>query len=74
MQPHPAATVKDDGLGEGITKPLAEKVTEYILDHQDDATQEDRWRTIVARDSDQPHGSTTLTHRTLVPTRQPDAS
>ena len=25
--------------------PLAEKITEYILDHQDDATQEDRWRT-----------------------------
>ena len=30
--------------------PLAEKITEYILDHQDDATQEDRWRTSMRRD------------------------
>ena len=30
--------------------PLAEKVTEYIIDHQDDAAQEDRWRTIMKRD------------------------
>ena len=30
--------------------PLAEKITEYILDHQDDATQEDRWRTTMRRD------------------------
>ena len=29
---------------------LAEKITEYILDHQDDAAQEDRWRTIMKRD------------------------
>eukprot|EP00964_Phaeocystis_antarctica_P009630 scaffold5244_cov61-Phaeocystis_antarctica.AAC.3 len=30
--------------------PLAEKITEYIIDHQDDAAQEDRWRTIMKRD------------------------
>ena len=30
-------------------KPLANKVTEYILDHQDDAAQEDRWRTTMKR-------------------------
>ena len=29
---------------------LAEKITEYIIDHQDDAAQEDRWRTIMKRD------------------------
>jgi hypothetical protein len=29
---------------------LAEKITEYILDHQDDAAQEDRWRTTMKRD------------------------
>ena len=50
MQPLPAATAKDDGLGEGITTPLAEKATEYILDQHDDAAQEDRWRTIMKRD------------------------
>ena len=58
MQPLPAATVKDDGLGEGITKLLTEEVTEYILDQQDDAAQEDRWRTTMKRDSDQLHGDT----------------
>ena len=31
-------------------EPLAEKITEYIIDHQDDAAQEDRWRTIMKRD------------------------
>jgi hypothetical protein len=31
-------------------KPLAELVTEYILNHQDDAAQEDRWRTTMKRD------------------------
>jgi hypothetical protein len=31
-------------------KPLAESVTEYILNHQDDAAQEDRWRTTMKRD------------------------
>eukprot|EP00964_Phaeocystis_antarctica_P032745 scaffold18562_cov63-Phaeocystis_antarctica.AAC.1 len=30
--------------------PLVEKVTEYIQDHQDDAAQEDRWRTTMKRD------------------------
>jgi hypothetical protein len=30
--------------------PLAKKITEYILNHQDDAAQEDRWRTIMKRD------------------------
>jgi len=30
--------------------PLAKKVTEYIIDHQDDAAQEDRWRTTMKRD------------------------
>ena len=30
--------------------PLAKKITEYILDHQDDAAQEDRWRTTMKRD------------------------
>ena len=29
---------------------LAEKITEYIINHQDDAAQEDRWRTIMKRD------------------------
>ena len=35
-------------FAEKIT-PLAKKVTEYILDHQDDAAQEDRWRTTMKR-------------------------
>ena len=29
---------------------LAQKITGYIVDHQDDAAQEDRWRTIMKRD------------------------
>eukprot|EP00964_Phaeocystis_antarctica_P034884 scaffold19878_cov23-Phaeocystis_antarctica.AAC.1 len=29
---------------------LAEKITEYIINHQDDAAQEDRWRTIMKRE------------------------
>ena len=29
--------------------PLAREITEYILDHQDDAAQEDRWRTTMKR-------------------------
>ena len=28
---------------------LAKEITEYILDHQDDAAQEDRWRTTMKR-------------------------
>ena len=31
--------------------PLAEKITEYIIDHQDDAAQEERWRTMMKRDT-----------------------
>merc|ERR1740117_768121 len=31
-------------------KPLAEEITEYIQDHQDDAAQEERWRTTMKRD------------------------
>ena len=30
--------------------PLAKQITEYILDHQDDAAQEDRWRTTMKRE------------------------
>ena len=43
------AMVKNKKIAERI-KPLAEKITEYILDHQDDAAQEDRWRTTMKRD------------------------
>ena len=31
--------------------PLAEKITKYINDHQDDAAQEDRWRTTMKREA-----------------------
>jgi len=31
--------------------PLAKEITEYILGHQDDAAQEDRWRTTMKRDT-----------------------
>ena len=31
-------------------QPLAEKVTEYILNHQDDAAEEEHWRTTMKRD------------------------
>ena len=30
--------------------PLAKKITTYILDHQDDSAQEERWRTTMKRD------------------------
>merc|ERR1712194_926361 len=30
--------------------PLAREITTYILDHQDDAAQEDRWRTTMKRE------------------------
>ena len=30
---------------------LAKKITDYILDHQDDAAQEDRWRTTMKRET-----------------------
>ena len=39
-----------DTFAEKIT-PLAEKITEYINDHQDDAAQEDRWRTTMKRET-----------------------
>ena len=42
-----AATMKT--FAEKIA-PLAKKVTEYIVDHQDDAAQEDRWRTTMKRE------------------------
>ena len=32
-------------------EPLAEKITKYINDHQDDAAQEDRWRTTMKRET-----------------------
>ena len=32
--------------------PLAKKIREYILDHQDKSAQEDRWRTTMKRDMD----------------------
>ena len=31
--------------------PLAKQITDYILDHQDDAAQEDRWRTTMKRET-----------------------
>ena len=34
----------------GNIAPLANRVTEYILHHQDDAAQEDRWRTTMKRE------------------------
>jgi hypothetical protein len=48
--------VKTEGKDKGATfpekiKPLAKKITEYILDHQDDAAQEDRWRTTMKRET-----------------------
>ena len=47
------ASVAVEAVGEAPVKAaatLAEKITEYILDHQDDAAQEDRWRTTMKRD------------------------
>ena len=40
------------GGGQAVEKitPLAEKITEYILDHQNEAAQEDRWRTTMKRE------------------------
>ena len=31
--------------------PLAKKITDYILDNQDDAAQEERWRTTMKRET-----------------------
>ena len=46
-----AGEEKEKTFAEKIA-PLAEKITEYILDHQDDAAQEERWRTTMKRDTD----------------------
>jgi hypothetical protein len=35
---------------EAAKKMAAKKITEYIIDHQDDAAQEDRWRTTMKRE------------------------
>jgi hypothetical protein len=42
-------TKKEKIFAERIA-PLAKKITEYIQDHQDDSTQEERWRTTMKRD------------------------
>ena len=39
-------------IAERIT-PLADTITAYIIDHQDDSAQEDRWRTTMKRDMGQ---------------------
>ena len=46
---HVVALYKEKTFVEKI-KPLAEEITEYIQDHQDDAAQEERWRTTMKRD------------------------
>jgi hypothetical protein len=51
-----AEKVDKEGEDKGKTfaekiEPLAKKITEYILDHQDDAAQEDRWRTTMKRET-----------------------
>ena len=46
---HYVALYKEMTFVEKI-KPLAEEITEYIQDHQDDAAQEERWRTTMKRD------------------------
>ena len=43
-------TQKEETFAQKIA-PLAEKITEYINDHQDDAAQEDRWRTTMKRET-----------------------
>ena len=55
-EPHSSAV--EDGQGEEKEKtfaqkiaPLAKKITKYINDHQDDAAQEDRWRTTMKRET-----------------------
>ena len=45
-----AAKELKGSFAEQIT-PLAEKITQYILDHQDDMAQEERWRTTMKRDT-----------------------
>ena len=41
---------KDQGKDEARIKDLAEKIRDYILDHQDDVAKEERWRTTLKRD------------------------
>ena len=41
---------KEATFGEKIA-PLAKKITEYILDNQDDTAQEEHWRTTTKRDT-----------------------
>jgi len=43
------SATKEKTFAEKI-QPLAEKVTEYILNHQDDAAEEERWRTTMKHD------------------------
>ena len=40
-----------DGQGKNTEDTLAQKITDYINDHQDDAAQEDRWRTTMKRET-----------------------
>jgi hypothetical protein len=42
--------LKEKPFAEKIA-PLAKEITEYILGHQDDAAQEDRWRTTMKRET-----------------------
>eukprot|EP00964_Phaeocystis_antarctica_P124562 scaffold88203_cov54-Phaeocystis_antarctica.AAC.2 len=48
-----AGEIKANTIDGELTRrqsPLAKKITEYIIGHQDDAAQEDRWRTTMKRD------------------------
>ena len=45
----PRSAKKEKTLAEKI-QPLAETVTEYILNHQDDAAEEEHWRTTMKRE------------------------
>jgi len=49
-----AAADEDEGKakdqGKDEVKDLAEKIRDYILDHQDDVAKEERWRTTMKRD------------------------
>ena len=47
--PAAAAAAQVQDQGEEVTR-LAEQIRDYILDHQDDVAQEDRWRTTMKRD------------------------
>ena len=62
-----------DTFAEKIT-PLAEKITEYINDHQDDAAQEDRWRTTMKRETmkrfREQHEAISKQHKAIAEVRQ----